>query len=90
MCCLFRASPKSGDELVARLFEAMEVVLDQERFLIQATRLPWFKRTPEEIEIAVGAAHSKVGPDLYSAEHINWVRGCRPGCHLKSSEQCCG
>ena len=71
MCCLFRASPKSGDELVARLFEAMEVVLDQERFLIQATRLPWFKRTPEEIEIAVGAAHNKVGPELYIAYRIN-------------------
>ena len=46
---------------VARLFGAMEVVLDQERFLIEATRLPWFQRTREEVEIAAGAAQSKVG-----------------------------
>ena len=67
MYYVYRTSPKSGDASVVRLFEAMEVVLDQERFLIQATRLPWFKRTPEELEMAVGAAHSKVGQDLYRA-----------------------
>ena len=39
-----------------RLFLAMEVVVDQERFLIQATRLPWFKRTKEELEISAAAA----------------------------------
>ena len=50
---------------VPKLFLAMEVVVDQERFLIQATRLPWFKRTHEELEITAakgGAAQpTKVG-----------------------------
>ena len=65
----YRSSPKpsqserSYDDPVVRLFEAMEVVLDRERFLIQATRLPWFQRTQEELEIAAGAAQNKVGPD---------------------------
>ena len=54
----------TASSALARLFEAMVVVVDQERFLIQATRLPWFRRTREELEISaegVGAAQSKVG-----------------------------
>ena len=47
-----------GEVSLDDLFAGVEVIMDDERFLIQATRLPWFKRSGTA---AVSEMDAKVG-----------------------------